>query len=98
VEEVEQVKKAPVKQPYDFFLVLDIEGTCEEGHTFDYPNEIIVSPWITTVLPCSNKQHAFTAVYRSGPSAFWAGKIRIKAFSKLSMNLGLSSNQLGSLN
>jgi len=44
VEEVEQVKKAPVKQPYDFFLVLDIEGTCEEGHTFDYPNEIIEWP------------------------------------------------------
>lgn len=31
------------KQPYDAFLVLDVEGTCVEGSGFDYPNEIIVS-------------------------------------------------------
>lgn len=30
------------KQPYDAFLVLDIEGTCNLGTDFNYPNEIIV--------------------------------------------------------
>ncbi|KAF7338474.1 3'-5' exonuclease eri1 [Mycena venus] len=33
-----------VKQPYDAFLVLDVEATCEQGTTFDYPNEIIEFP------------------------------------------------------
>ena len=33
-----------IKQPYDAFLVLDVEGTCEDGaKAFDYPNEIIAS-------------------------------------------------------
>ena len=36
--------KPRVKQPYDAFLVLDVEGTCEDGpKAFDYPNEIIAS-------------------------------------------------------
>lgn len=30
-------------QPYDAFLVLDVEATCEAGSRFDHPNEIIVS-------------------------------------------------------
>jgi len=29
-------------QPYDAFLVLDVEATCFRGTGFDYPNEIIV--------------------------------------------------------
>ncbi|KAF8803549.1 hypothetical protein BYT27DRAFT_7109456 [Phlegmacium glaucopus] len=33
-----------IKQPYDVFLVLDIEGTCDRGTTFNYPNEIIELP------------------------------------------------------
>ncbi|KAJ7349489.1 ribonuclease H-like domain-containing protein [Mycena albidolilacea] len=33
-----------VKQPYDAFLVLDVEGTCQQGSNFDYPNEIIEFP------------------------------------------------------
>lgn len=33
----------PVKQPYDAFLVLDVEATCKEGTDFNWPNEIIVS-------------------------------------------------------
>jgi hypothetical protein len=49
VEKVEQFKETRVKQPYDFFLVLDVEATCEESHTFDYPNEIIVSTWSSQV-------------------------------------------------
>lgn len=32
-----------VKQPYEAFLLLDVEGTCELGTNFNYPNEIIVS-------------------------------------------------------
>ena len=31
-----------VKQPYEVFLVLDIEGTCNQDTGFNYPNEIIV--------------------------------------------------------
>ncbi len=30
-------------QPYDAFLVLDVEATCQPGTDFDYANEIIVS-------------------------------------------------------
>ncbi|CDO70703.1 hypothetical protein BN946_scf184798.g18 [Trametes cinnabarina] len=33
-----------VKQPYDAFLVLDVEATCVAGAGFDYPNEIIEWP------------------------------------------------------
>ncbi|KAF8162991.1 ribonuclease H-like domain-containing protein [Crassisporium funariophilum] len=32
------------KQPYEVFLVLDIEGTCKLGGDFEYPNEIIEFP------------------------------------------------------
>lgn len=40
-----------IKQPYDVFLVLDVEGTCVDGGArFNYPNEIIVS---VEVSPCS---------------------------------------------
>ena len=31
-----------IKQPFEVFLVLDIEGTCDLGTNFNYPNEIIV--------------------------------------------------------
>jgi hypothetical protein len=30
-------------QPYDVFLVLDVEATCLQGTDFHWPNEIIVS-------------------------------------------------------
>lgn len=39
---------AKLIQPYDVFLVLDVEGTCEQGSGFDYPNEIIV--WVHSCL------------------------------------------------
>ena len=35
-------KPISTKQAFEAFLVLDVEGTCEEGSSFDYPNEIIV--------------------------------------------------------
>jgi hypothetical protein len=31
------------RQPFEAFLVLDVEATCQLGTDFDYPNEIIVS-------------------------------------------------------
>lgn len=34
--------KQKTKQPYEAFLVLDLEGTCKLGTDFNYPNEIIV--------------------------------------------------------
>ena len=33
----------PALQSYDFFLVLDVEATCQKGASMDYPNEIIAS-------------------------------------------------------
>ena len=37
-----------IKQPFEVFLVLDIEGTCDLGTDFNYPNEIIVRARITS--------------------------------------------------
>ncbi|KAL4074498.1 ribonuclease H-like domain-containing protein [Scleroderma yunnanense] len=39
-----QIEAARVKQPYDAFLVLDVEATCLQGVGFDWPNEIIEWP------------------------------------------------------
>ena len=36
-----------IKQPFEVFLVLDIEGTCDLGTDFNYPNEIIVRARMT---------------------------------------------------
>ncbi|KAF8311258.1 hypothetical protein DL93DRAFT_2044644, partial [Clavulina sp. PMI_390] len=33
-----------VRQLFDAFLVVDVEGTCHNGSNFDYPNEIIEFP------------------------------------------------------
>lgn len=41
---VKAVIEPTIEQPYEWFLVLDVEGTCVQGHSFDYPNEIIASP------------------------------------------------------
>jgi hypothetical protein len=35
------------KQPYEAFLVLDVEGTCHLGSDYNYPNEIIVRVYVT---------------------------------------------------
>lgn len=37
-----QAEAVTVKQPYDAFLVLDVEATCFRGTGFEWPNEIIV--------------------------------------------------------
>jgi hypothetical protein len=39
----EQCQAAWTCQPYDVFLVLDVEATCLQGMGFHWPNEIIVS-------------------------------------------------------
>ncbi|KAJ7109163.1 ribonuclease H-like domain-containing protein [Mycena epipterygia] len=36
--------ESKVKQPYDAFLLLDVEATCQKGSDFNYPNEIIEFP------------------------------------------------------
>lgn len=38
----EQCRAVRVPQPYDAFLVLDVEATCLPGTDFHWPNEIIV--------------------------------------------------------
>jgi hypothetical protein len=37
-----QRRAVKVPQPYDAFLVLDVEATCLQGSDFHWPNEIIV--------------------------------------------------------
>ncbi|EAU88160.2 double-strand siRNA ribonuclease [Coprinopsis cinerea okayama7 len=41
-EDIEKSTKS--KQLFDMFLVLDIEGTCDQGSDLDFPNEIIEFP------------------------------------------------------
>lgn len=57
VDAVEAAKRAampvrPPRQPYLSYLCFDVEGTCEGGKGFDYPNEIIVSPSAACSLAC----------------------------------------------
>ena len=40
--ELNQRRAVKVPQPYDAFLVLDVEATCLHGSDFQWPNEIIV--------------------------------------------------------
>ncbi|EPQ58448.1 hypothetical protein GLOTRDRAFT_35639 [Gloeophyllum trabeum ATCC 11539] len=39
-----QPESVRIKQPYDAFLVLDVEATCVQGSDFQWPNEIIEWP------------------------------------------------------
>ncbi|GBE82484.1 3'-5' exonuclease eri1 [Sparassis crispa] len=43
ISESQSAPRGP-KQPYDAFLVLDVEATCVAGAKFDYPSEIIEWP------------------------------------------------------
>lgn len=47
----EELSQAWLCQPYDAFLVLDVEATCLQGTGFHWPNEIIVRH--RTVSRCS---------------------------------------------
>ncbi|ESK93004.1 double-strand sirna ribonuclease [Moniliophthora roreri MCA 2997] len=52
---LEPLRKAIArKQPFDAFLVVDFEGTCEEGTDFNYPNEIIELP--VSLMMWKNRQ------------------------------------------
>lgn len=41
------------KQPYEAFLILDVEATCHPGTDFNFPNEIIVCTKIISLYTCS---------------------------------------------
>jgi hypothetical protein len=41
-KDVQPEKVAPARQPWEYFLVLDVEATCVAGTDFNWPNEIIV--------------------------------------------------------
>ncbi len=45
------------KQPYEAFLVLDVEGTCQLGSDYNYPNEIIVRVNVT------NRSFSFSLLF-----------------------------------
>ena len=58
-----------VKQPYDAFLVLDVEATCRQGTGFEWANEIIVRPSVPFRYSVSDP-----IATRSGQCASYAGK------------------------
>jgi len=41
-DESEENPSVRARQPWDYFLVLDVEATCVPGADFSWPNEIIV--------------------------------------------------------
>lgn len=55
--------KPKPKQPFHAFLVLDVEGTCQLGSDFDYPNEIIVSS-IGIVAAIMRFNHLYSGIPR----------------------------------
>jgi 3'-5' exoribonuclease 1 len=40
----EQLKKDSKAQPFDYYLICDVEATCDENSRFDYASEIIEFP------------------------------------------------------
>jgi hypothetical protein len=45
-------KISPPRQPWEYFLVLDVEATCVAGTDFNWPNEIIVRTHRSPLLSC----------------------------------------------
>jgi 3'-5' exoribonuclease 1 len=41
-----QAERDKKPQPYDYYLICDVEATCQEGSSFDFENEIIEFPVI----------------------------------------------------
>ena len=66
-----------VRQPYDAYLVLDVEATCMPGTDFNYANEIIVCLQpaidISNLTPCIPYPRRYR---RSGPCVCFAGNTR----------------------
>lgn len=46
------IDRVAARQPYDAFLVLDVEATCQPGTDFNYANEIIASCFVLCSGPC----------------------------------------------
>jgi hypothetical protein len=66
---VRSAEDPPPKQPYDAFLVVDVEGTCDQTAPWGYPNEIIVRTRLTLQMchmlilgPCSGMARLSHAV------------------------------------
>ncbi|KZO95251.1 hypothetical protein CALVIDRAFT_483258 [Calocera viscosa TUFC12733] len=65
------------RQPFDAYLVLDVEATCEEGGGFDWPNEIIEWPVVLmkwSEMDTSGRLSTLTPVaeFRSFVRPTWA--------------------------
>ncbi|EJU05690.1 hypothetical protein DACRYDRAFT_75019 [Dacryopinax primogenitus] len=68
------------RQPYDAFLLLDVEATCDEGVGFDYPNEIIEWPVVLmrwNEMDTSGRMASLTpfAEFRSFVRPTWATQL-----------------------
>jgi hypothetical protein len=88
----EQHQAAWTCQPYDAFLVLDVEATCLQGTGFHWPNEIIVSYRI--------KMRSHRSVeYRNGQFVSLSGRtgdpMEWSVPCKKSQNFAALLNQLG---
>ncbi len=76
-------------QPYDAFLVLDVEATCLKGTDFHWPNEIIVSYRIGTRSHCSveNRNGQFVSLSgRTGSPMEWSVPCRKSQNSAVLLN------------
>jgi hypothetical protein len=69
-------KDPRIKQPFEVFLVLDVEGTCDLGTDFDYPNEIIVRANDILIKHVSLIIPGITCLYAAleGQNGRWQGK------------------------
>ncbi|KAH7889768.1 ribonuclease H-like domain-containing protein [Phlebopus sp. FC_14] len=71
-----QIEAVHVKQPYDAFLVLDVEATCLPCVGFDWPNEIIEWPvcllrWKNTSAKAQTSQLEVVDEFRSFVKPTW---------------------------
>ncbi|KAJ3855622.1 ribonuclease H-like domain-containing protein [Lentinula lateritia] len=66
-------ESARTRQPYDVFLVVDVEGTCEAGSSFDHPNEIIEFPVCLMRWKDDKQRHELVVVdeFRSFVKPSW---------------------------
>ncbi|KAF9363955.1 hypothetical protein BGX34_002935 [Mortierella sp. NVP85] len=62
---------------YDYYLCFDVEATCEEGFSFEFPNEVIEFPVVLldgTTLEVIDEFHSYVRpVYRPTLSKFCTG-------------------------
>ncbi|KAJ3921127.1 ribonuclease H-like domain-containing protein [Lentinula edodes] len=72
-DELNIQESARTRQPYDVFLVVDVEGTCEAGSSFDYPNEIIEFPVCLMRWKDDKQRHELVVVdeFRSFVKPSW---------------------------